>query len=107
MSKPESEKTVVINNLRGLHARPAELFARQAMQFDSDIEVIRDDYRVAAKSILDILTLGAGQGSELTLRAIGSDAEEALEALARLVDSDFSQDDTLSQDESLSQDSAG
>ncbi len=98
MTKPESEKIVVINNPQGLHARPAELFARLAMQFDSDIEMIRDDYCVDAKSILNILTLGAGQGSELTLRASGLDAEEALEALAQLVASDFAKDETLSQD---------
>jgi len=98
MTQPGPEKIVVINNPQGLHARPAELFARLALQFDSDIEIIRDDYRVDAKSILNILTLGAGHGSELTLRATGSDAEEALEALAQLIDSNFAVDETLSQD---------
>ncbi len=98
MEKPESERTVVINYPQGLHARPAELFVRLAMQFDAEIEAIRNDYCVDAKSILNILTLGAGQGSELTLRASGPDAEEALEALVQLIDSDFAQDETLSQD---------
>ena len=91
------EKTVVINNPQGLHARPAELFAKLALQFDSTIEVIRDSHRVDAKSILHVLTLGAAQGTQLTLQADGSDAEAALEALARLVESDFATDETMSQ----------
>lgn len=92
-----AEKTVVINNPQGLHARPAELFARLALQFDSNIEVIRDSLRVDAKSILHVLTLGAAQGTELILHAQGADAEAALEALVRLVESDFATDETMSQ----------
>ena len=89
MESPVVEKTVVISNPQGLHARPAELFARLALKFDSKIEVIRETLRVDAKSILHVLTLGAAQGTELTLHAQGADAEEALEALSRLVASDF------------------
>ncbi len=92
-----AEKNVVVSNPQGLHARPAELFARLALQFDSTIEVIREDHRVDAKSILHILTLGAVQGTELTLLAEGDDAEAALEALVRLVESDFATDETISQ----------
>ena len=95
-----AEKTVVINNPQGLHARPAEMFARLALQFDSQIEVIRDSLRVDAKSILHVLTLGAAQGTELTLQAQGDDAEAALEALVRLVESDFATDETMSQERS-------
>jgi len=97
---PVVEKIVVINNPQGLHARPAEMFARLALQFDSEIEVIRDSHRVDAKSILHILTLGAAQGTELTLQAQGEDAEAALEAIARLVESDFATDETMSQESS-------
>ena len=91
------EQTVVINNPQGLHARPAELFARLALQFDSTIEVIRDNQRVDAKSILHVLTLGAAQGTELTLQAEGADAEAAIEALVHLVENDFATDETMSQ----------
>jgi len=97
MAEPVCERTVVISNPQGLHARPAEMFARLALQFESKIEVVRNDYRVDAKSILHVLTLGASQGSELTLEATGVDAEEALEALVRLVESDFAKDETISQ----------
>lgn len=91
------EKTVVINNPQGLHARPAELFARLALKFESEIKVIRDSHEVDAKSILHVLTLGAAQGTELTLQAEGTDAEAALDALVRLVESDFAADETMSQ----------
>lgn len=97
---PVVEKTVVISNPQGLHARPAELFARLALQFESEIEVIRDSLRVDAKSILHVLTLGAAQGTELILQAKGEDAEDALEALARLVESNFATDETMSQETS-------
>lgn len=95
---PVAEKNVVISNPQGLHARPAEMFARLALKFDSTIEVIRDGDHIDAKSILHILTLGAAQGTELVLQAEGDDAEAALEALVRLVESDFAADETMSQE---------
>ena len=98
MEWPVIEKRVVISNPQGLHARPAELFARLALKFDSKIEVVRETLRVDAKSILHVLTLGAAQGTELTLHAQGSDAEAALDALSRLVASDFATDETMSQE---------
>ncbi len=97
MQSPNVQKTVVISNPQGLHARPAELLVRLAMQFESDVEVIRDGQRVDAKSILNVLTLGAGQGTEITLQAQGADAQEAVEALARLIESEFATDETMSQ----------
>ena len=68
-----------------------------ALQFESAIEVGREDHRVDAKSILHVLTLGAAQGTELMLAADGDDAEAALEALVQLVESDFATDETMSQ----------
>ena len=94
------QKTVVISNPQGLHARPAEIFSRLALQYDSTIEVIRDDLRIDAKSILHVLTLGATQGTALTLEASGPDAQQALDALERLVASDFTPDETMSQESS-------
>ena len=89
MDMPVVQKAVVVSNPKGMHARPAELFSRLALQFSSDIQVIREDLRVDAKSILDVLTLGAEQGTRLVLEAKGTDAQAAIEALERLVDSDF------------------
>lgn len=97
MQSPSIQRTVVIRNAQGLHARPAELLARLALQFESDVEVIRDGHCVDAKSILHVLTLGAVQGTEITLQAHGADAQEAVEAIARLVENEFSPDETVSQ----------
>ena len=98
MSTPVAQRTVTIQNPQGLHARPAELLARVALKYESDIDVVRDGVRVDAKSILNVLTLGAGPGCELVFEARGTDAEEALEALARLVASNFENDESWSQD---------
>jgi phosphocarrier protein len=72
--------------------------ARLASSFESEIEIVRDNHRVDAKSILHVLTLGAGRGTELIVEARGSDAAAAAEALAKLVESDFSHDPMLSRD---------
>ena len=83
-----------------MHLRPAELFAQLAQSFESEIKVIRESLCVDAKSIMHVLTLGAEQGTELTLQASGMDAEEALEAMAQLVNSGFETDETVSQESS-------
>jgi phosphotransferase system HPr (HPr) family protein len=87
MQTPRVTRKIVIRNAQGLHARPAEKFARLAMQFQSRIELVREGRRVVASSIMELLTLGAAQGTELILEAEGPDAEEAVEALAKLVES--------------------
>lgn len=78
-----------MHHAQGLHARPAEMVAREAMRFRCRVEIVRDSLRIDAKSILNILTLGAEQGARLQLEASGDDAAEAIEALARLVEGDF------------------
>jgi len=93
MSNSSVKRVVVVANKQGIHARPAEMFVRRAQQFKSKIEIVRDDYRVEAKSIMNLLTLGAAQGTELTLEAEGDDAQEAVDALAEVVEKDFLQED--------------
>ncbi len=73
-----------ITNTVGLHARPAALFVQEANRFAADITVYLGDDQADAKSILDLLLLGAVQGSRVTVRAEGPDAEAALEALSAL-----------------------
>jgi phosphotransferase system HPr (HPr) family protein len=77
------------------------MFARLARQFQSRIELVRDDRRVEASSIIDLLTLGAAQGTELILVAEGDDAEEAVEALAKLVESGFLMEEAESQEQGV------
>lgn len=80
---------VTIKCSEGLHARPADQFVRLAKRFQSVIEIELDGKMVDGKSILSILTLAAAEGSELTICASGDDAEEAVEALVVLIESDF------------------
>ena len=89
MQTPRATRVIVIRNSQGLHARPADMFARLARQFQSRIELVREGRRVEAISIMELLTLGAAQGTELILEAEGVDAQEAVEALAKLVESGF------------------
>lgn len=77
--------TVQVPNAAGMHARPSAEFVRLAGSFTSAIRVSRNDLEVNAKSIMGVLMLAAEQGSELTISAAGDDAEQAVEALARLV----------------------
>jgi phosphocarrier protein HPr len=83
------EMRVEIKNEVGLHARPAAIFVQTANKFGSEITVRHGETTANAKSILSILTLGAGKGAILTLNADGEDAEQALQALADLISRDF------------------
>jgi phosphocarrier protein len=80
---------VRVLNDQGLHARPAAKLAQEAQKFACDIEMSLNGTVVDAKSILDILTLAAGQGSELELRARGPDARDALTQLSVLIRNRF------------------
>ena len=86
------EKTVIIKNTLGLHARPAALFVKTAARFNCDVYVNRDDIRVSGKSIMGIMMLAAEQGSEITIETDGEEATDCMEALTRLVTSSFEDD---------------
>lgn len=81
-----ASKQVSIANPNGLHARPACLFARLASRFAAQVAIIKDGTRVDGKSVLDLLMLGAVQGTELTIEVSGSDAGDAIVALAQLLE---------------------
>ncbi|GBD33484.1 MAG: phosphocarrier protein HPr [Gemmatimonadales bacterium] len=83
------ERRVRIVNELGLHARPAAEFVKLASKFKSEIQVRRDEVTVNGKSIMGVMTLAAEQGAELVITANGVDAEEAVNALAALVESGF------------------
>ncbi|WP_243545054.1 HPr family phosphocarrier protein [Pseudodesulfovibrio tunisiensis] len=84
-------RQVMVVNEHGLHARPAGKLAQAAQGYESSIMLVSDEQEVDAKSILDILTLAACQGSALEIRASGSDAEQALTELALLFENRFSE----------------
>ncbi len=89
MSQSPLNRTVTVINPQGLHARPADLLVRLANQFESTIQIAKDCEPVDCKSILSLLTLGAAQGTELTLSADGTDAQHALDAIVQLFESGF------------------
>lgn len=91
MSEVLSQR-VIVSNAQGLHARPANVFARQASQFEARIDLVRGSERVDGKSILSILTLGAEQGSELSIEANGPDAQAAIAVLVKLVEGGFEEE---------------
>lgn len=83
------ERSFEITNQLGMHARPAAAFVRVASAFSCEIVVTKDDMPVNGKSILGVLTLAAEHGSQLTIRADGDDAAEAVEALGSLIQKGF------------------
>lgn len=82
-------RQIVVSNPNGLHARPAGKLAQTAQAFDAAVTLAVEDQEVDAKSILDILTLAAAEGSTIELRAAGKDAEQALDQIEALFISQF------------------
>jgi phosphocarrier protein len=84
-----AERSVQIVNKHGLHARPAAEMVKAASKFKCDITISRDDLEVNGKSIMGVMMLAAEFGASITLRAVGPDAEDALDALVALVAARF------------------
>ena len=81
--------TLLIQNQLGLHARPAALFVQMANRFESEIEVQKGRTKVNGKSIMGIMTLAAGRGSQITIRVKGLDAAKAISSLTKLIRNNF------------------
>lgn len=83
------EREVKIVNKLGIHARPAAEIVKTAGKFGSGITIVRDDLEVNAKSIMGVMMLAAEFGAVIVLRAVGDDAEAALDALAQVIAAKF------------------
>lgn len=83
------EQTVVVKNRAGIHARPAALIVQTASKFQSKIMFIKENEEINAKSIMGIITLGAGYNTEILVTAQGADEEEAVTALSQLFERRF------------------
>ena len=81
--------TANICNTRGLHARASAKFVKLASTFEAEIHVTRDGVTVNALSIMGLLMLGAGNGCGVEIVAEGAQAEEAVAALADLIERKF------------------
>jgi phosphocarrier protein HPr len=80
---------VTVTNSLGMHARAAARFAHLASRYQANVTVARGPRVVDGKSILGLLLLSAGQGTDVTISADGPDAEAAVAALGALVDGGF------------------
>lgn len=78
-------RDLTVQNRLGIHARPAAMFVRIASRFRSEIVVEKDGERINGKSIMGLMMLAAGPGSQLRLLASGEDADDALNALEELI----------------------
>ena len=83
------EREVKILNKLGIHARPAAEIVKTAGKFKCNITIVRDDLEVNAKSIMGVMMLAAEHGAMVILRAIGDDAEAALDALTAVIANKF------------------
>ena len=83
---------VQIENELGLHLRAAAAFAKLADRFAADVTLTRDDASANGKSIIAIVTLAAAKGSRVQIIADGQDADEAVAALVKLIESKFGED---------------
>lgn len=87
-----ASRRVTIRNQRGLHARAAAKLVKLADQFDAEVTVSKGDMAVSGRSIMGLMMLAAGPGSEVGLRATGAEAEAALTAIAALIAGKFDED---------------
>ena len=87
----KATREVAVTNEEGIHARAATLIAELVRRFNSKVEMIKDGERVESTDVLQVLSLGAGPGSKLSLEAFGGDAEEVLDALVKLITDNFSE----------------
>lgn len=89
----EVDRTVKICNRLGMHARAAGKLRNLAAQFKCQIKLVKGRIEADAKSILGLMALEASKGTDLVIRAWGEDAEEAVRALAALIEDRFGEDE--------------
>ena len=84
-----AEKRILIQNELGLHARAATKLVQLATKFPCEITISKDGHEVNGKSIMGVLMLVASKGTWIVLKAKGDKAQEAIDAIARLIDDKF------------------
>jgi len=89
------ERTFVIKNQLGLHARAAGLLVRTANKYQAEITIEKDGMVANAKSIMGVMMLAAAVGSKVRITGEGPDASKAVRALGRLIDRRFGEEEAL------------
>ncbi|MFO0864569.1 MAG: HPr family phosphocarrier protein [Gemmataceae bacterium] len=96
MSGPSLTRAFVVTNPQGLHMRPLSAFVETATRFRSDIYLCRaPDQRANGKSMLNLLGLGAEEGTHLTLEVCGEDAQQAMESLWEVLHRNYDEEEAL------------
>jgi phosphocarrier protein HPr len=91
LSEERVEKTCVVRNKMGLHARPAALIVQTANRFPCDVTLCKDGQEINAKSIMGVLMLAAAKGSEILVRTEGAEAAACAQAIAELFEKGFNE----------------
>jgi phosphocarrier protein HPr len=82
-------RTVTISNKLGLHARASAKLTKLAGSFQSEVFMTRNGRRVNAKSIMGVMMLAAGLGSQVEIETEGADEQPAMDAIVALIDDKF------------------
>jgi phosphocarrier protein len=90
--RPMLERSLVIPEGLGLHARVATMMVRAMQNYASDVTLTKDNIVVSARSVLGLLLLAASPGTKILLRAEGPDSIEALDEICRLIQDDRSEE---------------
>jgi phosphocarrier protein len=84
-----SKTTATISNKLGLHARASAKLTKAAASYPCEVWLSKGDRRVNAKSIMGVMMLAAGIGSEVTIEALGEKEQEAVDAIVSLINDKF------------------
>ena len=86
-------RVIRIVNEKGLHARASARFVQTMEKFDADVRVIRCNESVSGTSIMNLMSLAAARGTDITVDAVGKDAEAAVAAIDSLISSRFGEEE--------------
>ena len=92
MPEPALKRTVTVANRAGLHARAAVMVVTEARKFDARVVISKRLHEVEATDILQLMSLGAAQGEQLSLEGSGNEAQAAVDALEQLFLRKFDED---------------
>ncbi len=86
------EKDLIIQNIKGLHARAAATFVKTLENIDADVLVSKGEQTVGGDSIMGLMMLAAAKGTTIHLKISGNEAQKAIEALTCLINSKFGEE---------------
>lgn len=85
-------RELAILNQYGIHARPAAMFVKTASKYEADVTVEKDNIRISGKSIMGLMTIEASYGTKIKVTAEGTDADQAIDELQKLVEHKFNEE---------------